>query len=141
MSAGTLEHSSLERQEVAAAGLRGARRRRRARRTGVLAVLLALALSLSGAALVVGDFPLSPGQVLGALLGADDPSARFVVVELRAPRLLLGVLVGDRRDPQHRGRAARRPGSGAVVGAVTARCQQQQARGAAQQGATGVVHR
>ena len=94
MSAGTLEHSSLERQEVAAAGLRGARRRRRARRTGVLAVLLALALSLSGAALVVGDFPLSPGQVLGALLGADDPSARFVVVELRAPRLLLGVLVG-----------------------------------------------
>lgn len=89
MSAGT-----LERHQAAAAGLREVRRRRRTRRAGVLAVLLGLAVALSLGALVAGDYPLSPGQVLGALVGADDPAARFIVVELRLPRLLLGVLVG-----------------------------------------------
>ncbi|CAI9418779.1 FecCD family ABC transporter permease [Nocardioides sp. T2.26MG-1] len=79
---------------VAASGLRRARRRRRARRTAVLVVLAGLATVLSVAALMMGEFRLSAGQVLGALAGSDDPSAHFVVVELRLPRLLLGVLVG-----------------------------------------------
>ncbi|MEN8705668.1 MAG: iron chelate uptake ABC transporter family permease subunit [Nocardioides marinisabuli] len=83
-----------ERTAVATAGLRAVRRRRRARRAGVLVVLAALVLASSLAALVLGDFPLSVGQVLGALVGAEDPSARFIVVELRLPRLLLGLLVG-----------------------------------------------
>lgn len=79
---------------VAASGLRRARRRRRARRMAVLVVLAGLVTVLSVAALMMGEFRLSVGQVLGALAGSDDPSAHFVVVELRLPRLLLGVLVG-----------------------------------------------
>lgn len=79
---------------TAAAGLRRSRRRRHARRTSVLVVLTAVAVALATSALTLGEFRLSVGQVVGALVGADDPSAHFIVVELRLPRLLLGVLVG-----------------------------------------------
>ena len=79
---------------LAGEGLRRSRRQRRVRRTAVLTLLGALAVVLAGSALMLGEFRLSLGQVLGALAGADDPSAHFVVVELRLPRLLLGVLVG-----------------------------------------------
>ncbi len=41
-----------------------------------------------------GDFPLSPGQVIVALLGGGDETSRFVVWNLRLPRLLGAVLVG-----------------------------------------------
>ncbi|WP_300401131.1 iron chelate uptake ABC transporter family permease subunit [Nocardioides sp.] len=82
------------RHEAAATGLRRSRRRRRARRASVLTVLVVLAGALSVSALMMGQFPLTAGQVLGALMGADEGSARFIVVELRLPRLLLGILVG-----------------------------------------------
>ncbi|HEY0949137.1 FecCD family ABC transporter permease [Nocardioides sp.] len=80
--------------ESAAEGLRRSRRQRRARRTAVLALLAGLVVVLAGSALMLGEFRLSLGRVLGALAGADDPSAHFIVVELRLPRLLLGMLVG-----------------------------------------------
>ncbi|MEQ4546334.1 FecCD family ABC transporter permease [Nocardioides kribbensis] len=81
--------------EVARRGLVAGRRRRRRRRAVVTVALAAVALTLSALALMLGDFRLSVGQVVGALVGSDDDlAARFVVVDLRAPRLVLGVLVG-----------------------------------------------
>ncbi len=61
------------------------------------------AVTLVGAGLVVlvaaanigrGDFPLGPAEVLAALLGGGDAAERFVVLELRLPRTLTGILVG-----------------------------------------------
>jgi iron complex transport system permease protein len=41
-----------------------------------------------------GDYPISPVDVLVALVGGGDETSRFVVWELRLPRLLSAVLVG-----------------------------------------------
>jgi iron complex transport system permease protein len=41
-----------------------------------------------------GDYPISVPQVLGTLVGAGDETARFIVLELRAPRIAVAVLVG-----------------------------------------------
>lgn len=65
------------------------------RRAGVAAALLALVLA---AAVVLGvrygTVPLSTAQVVGALRGRGDPVLRDIVLGLRLPRVLLGVLVG-----------------------------------------------
>ncbi|SDY96740.1 iron complex transport system permease protein [Amycolatopsis xylanica] len=53
----------------------------------VLAVLAISVLSLAS-----GDYPLSLGEVFGALTGTGD--AQFIVTEFRLPRLLAGLLVG-----------------------------------------------
>ncbi len=62
-----------------------------------------VAVTLVGAGLVVlvaalnvgrGDFPIGPADVLAVLLGGGDAAARFVVLELRLPRTLTGILVG-----------------------------------------------
>lgn len=70
-------------------------RRRRLRVLLVALVLLGainLAVSL---ALLLGDYPLSPAQALAALYGvSDDRLATFFVQQLRAPRVLLTLLVG-----------------------------------------------
>lgn len=63
------------------------------RRTAVHAGLVAAVLAVGCLALMLGDYRLTVGQVLGALAGDPGP-AHFVVVELRAPRWVLGVLVG-----------------------------------------------
>ena len=56
----------------------------------VLAVLvLAAAVSLGR-----GDYPISVPEVLRALVGLGDDTQRFIVLELRAPRIAVGVLVG-----------------------------------------------
>jgi iron complex transport system permease protein len=55
----------------------------------VLALLLASAVSLGR-----GDFPISVPDVLGALVGAGDDTQRLIVLELRAPRIVVAVLVG-----------------------------------------------
>lgn len=65
--------------------------------TGSVVVLgLALAGILAVLAIGVGsgDFPLSPAEVLAALLGQGDERSQFVVWTLRLPRLLSAVLVG-----------------------------------------------
>jgi ABC-type enterobactin transport system permease subunit len=41
-----------------------------------------------------GDYPIGIGDVLRTLAGAGEQSQRFVVLDLRAPRTLVGVLVG-----------------------------------------------
>lgn len=62
-----------------------------------------VAVTLIGAGLVVlvaavniglGDFPISITEVLAVLLGGGDGSQRFIVLELRLPRTLTGILVG-----------------------------------------------
>jgi iron complex transport system permease protein len=59
---------------------------------GVLLALAVAGVALLG--LLTGDVPLSVPQVVAALAGRGDPGAAFVVVELRAPRVLTGLLVG-----------------------------------------------
>ena len=51
-----------------------------------LAVLVALDLAL-------GDFDVPVGDVVRTLLGGGDPGQRFIVMELRLPRALTGLLV------------------------------------------------
>ncbi|WP_079132080.1 FecCD family ABC transporter permease [Streptomyces nanshensis] len=63
------------------------------------ALLVSVLLAVAGAAAAVtaigfGEFPLSPAEVVRTLLGSGPPGARFVVVDLRLPRVLDGLLVG-----------------------------------------------
>ena len=41
-----------------------------------------------------GEFPISVGDVLGSLVGGGDRAQRFIVLQLRLPRTLTGLLVG-----------------------------------------------
>ncbi|SFK31922.1 FecCD family ABC transporter permease [Amycolatopsis sacchari] len=70
-------------------------RRRLARRTVVMCAGLAVALAaVFVLSLSIGDYPLSPSQVVGALTGNGTVATHYVVVRLRLPRALLAVLVG-----------------------------------------------
>lgn len=69
-------------------------RRRRVRPAAVLAVVLLGALAVGVVALTVGDFPLSVPRVLAVLVGRGDGATRLIVLELRAPRVLVGLLAG-----------------------------------------------
>ncbi len=60
----------------------------------VPAVALVVVVLLAAASLGRGDYPIGVGDVLRTLVGAGAEGQRFVVVELRAPRTLVGVLVG-----------------------------------------------
>jgi iron complex transport system permease protein len=61
----------------------------------VVPLLVVLALVLTAAvSLGRGDFPISVPDVLRALVGAGDDTQRFIVLELRAPRIVVAVLVG-----------------------------------------------
>jgi iron complex transport system permease protein len=69
--------------------------RRRARReVVVVAALTCVLLAVAVTSLGLGDFGLSPGEVVGALVGSGDGGATFVVRELRLPRLVTAVLAG-----------------------------------------------
>jgi iron complex transport system permease protein len=57
----------------------------------VLAVVVLLLLALNVGR---GDFPISVPDVLRALVGGGTPADRFIVLQLRLPRSLTGVLVG-----------------------------------------------
>jgi iron complex transport system permease protein len=60
----------------------------------VAAVLLVVAFALLVVEVGTGDFPIPPGDVARALVGAGDPGVEFIVRELRLPRALCAVLVG-----------------------------------------------
>jgi iron complex transport system permease protein len=60
----------------------------------VVAVALVLLAALLVVDIMIGDFPLTAAQVVDALLGGGTRRDRFVVVELRMPRALTGLLVG-----------------------------------------------
>ncbi|PZF66744.1 iron ABC transporter permease [Curtobacterium sp. MCPF17_047] len=69
---------------------RGTLRRELVVLVGAVAALVVLVLVGLG----VGDIPLSPAQVLGALVGHGDTISDFVLGQLRGPRVLAAVLVG-----------------------------------------------
>ena len=57
-------------------------------------VALVVVVLLAAVSLGRGDYPLGVADVLHTLVGAGEASQRFIVLELRAPRTLVGVLVG-----------------------------------------------
>ena len=59
---------------------------------GVLLVAATLAISVWS--IMVGDFPLSVGQVLRSLFGDGGDDAEFIVQTLRLPRAITAMLVG-----------------------------------------------
>jgi iron complex transport system permease protein len=74
--------------------VRVARLGRRRRVVTVCAALLAVAAVTFMAALAVGDFPLSVGDVFASLTGRGTRASDFIVYDLRLPRVLTGLLVG-----------------------------------------------
>jgi iron complex transport system permease protein len=82
----------------------GARRRavrlrwwsgRVSRRTTVLTVVAAaLVLALAVSAMMLGDYPLSPTEVLVTVAGGGSDQEAFIVRTLRLPRVLVGAGVG-----------------------------------------------
>ncbi|WP_082479479.1 iron chelate uptake ABC transporter family permease subunit [Agreia sp. Leaf283] len=60
----------------------------------VASVLVVLLVAFAVLALMLGDRIISPGDVLATLLGGGSGGDRFVVLGLRVPRLVLGVMVG-----------------------------------------------
>lgn len=68
----------------------------RVRRRHALVPLAAAAVLvlLSALSLGRGDFPIGIGDVLRTLAGLGDPSQSLVLLELRAPRIVVGALVG-----------------------------------------------
>jgi iron complex transport system permease protein len=60
----------------------------------VPAVLLVAAAGLAVIAAGVGDFALTPAEVVTVLAGGGEDLARVVVLELRLPRILAALLVG-----------------------------------------------
>jgi iron complex transport system permease protein len=56
---------------------------------GLVVLLLGMALNIGR-----GDFPISLGEVLSVLAGGGDQGQRFIVLDLRLPRSLTGLLVG-----------------------------------------------
>jgi iron complex transport system permease protein len=63
-------------------------------RTGGTLLLVALALVTVAAGVRFGTVTLSNEIFLSILQGGGSPSERFIVLDLRLPRVLLGVLVG-----------------------------------------------
>ncbi|GAB2928959.1 FecCD family ABC transporter permease [Streptomyces mayteni] len=57
---------------------------------GLSLLTLAVGVLLVG----TGDYPLKPAEVLRTLAGGGTPAQDLVVLELRLPRLLVGLLVG-----------------------------------------------
>ena len=66
--------------------------RPRALAVGLGSALLAGALGV--VAIGGGDFPMTPAQVVAALTGGGTPAERFIVTELRLPRVVTALLVG-----------------------------------------------
>ncbi|MFF0967767.1 FecCD family ABC transporter permease [Streptomyces sp. NPDC003703] len=60
----------------------------------VTLVLAAAAFLVFCLSIAVGDFPLSLGQVIATLFGRGEQVDRFVIMDLRMPRALAGLVVG-----------------------------------------------
>lgn len=65
-----------------------------ARTVVVCASLGVLALAVAVFSLGAGDYPLSPGQVVQALLGGGEAFSRTIVIDWRLPRALLALVFG-----------------------------------------------
>lgn len=61
----------------------------------VYALLLCCAIAVGIAGILIGDYPISLGQVLASFGGsAQDPLAQYFVVDVRLPRAVCALLVG-----------------------------------------------
>ncbi|WSM79032.1 iron chelate uptake ABC transporter family permease subunit [Streptomyces cellulosae] len=60
----------------------------------VVLLLMLLALGASVLLIGTGDFPMSASDVLTTLVGQGNEGQKFIVTELRLPRVLVGLLVG-----------------------------------------------
>lgn len=78
----------------AVAVVRALRTRGIRRATLVAASVVALGVAVALLALCAGRPVIAPGDALAALVGAGDATERFIVVELRLPRVIAAVLVG-----------------------------------------------
>lgn len=74
------------------------RRSRKRRELLVGSAIAVVALIVFTLALTLGDFPVSPSQLIGSLLspitGSANPGIDFIVLELRLPRAIAALLVG-----------------------------------------------
>lgn len=61
---------------------------------GLVGVAAAIAAALGAWSLMLGSYPLSLGEVWGALTGREAGAASFIVLDLRLPRALAALLVG-----------------------------------------------
>ncbi|GAA1641558.1 FecCD family ABC transporter permease [Actinoplanes couchii] len=57
-------------------------------------ILILLAMSVGMVNLASGDIPLPFADVLRTLIGQGDPGAEFIVLDLRLPRVAVGLLAG-----------------------------------------------
>jgi iron complex transport system permease protein len=58
------------------------------------AVLALVTLALAVVAIGLGDYPVSPGEVVDTLLGGGTQATSFIIETLRLPRVVCAVLVG-----------------------------------------------
>ncbi|MEA2268496.1 MAG: iron-siderophore transport system permease protein [Solirubrobacteraceae bacterium] len=68
--------------------------RLRLRPIGAAGCLALAVMALTIVEIGTGDFPLSMGQVVATLAGGGDEGARFIVTELRLPRVACALLAG-----------------------------------------------
>ena len=61
---------------------------------GRVALLFAALVAVTVAALALGPVSIDPGELWRVLAGGADPVARAIVLDVRAPRVALAVLVG-----------------------------------------------
>ena len=57
-------------------------------------VALVVLVLVSAVSLGRGDFPIGIGDVLRTLAGLGEKAQEFIVLQLRAPRIVVGLLVG-----------------------------------------------
>ena len=60
----------------------------------LLPILAVLTLVAALGSLTLGAVPLSPARILAVLAGGGDEVARAILIDLRLPRMLLGLIVG-----------------------------------------------
>ena len=64
------------------------------RHPALLPLLAALVVVAAIASLAFGAVPLSPARIVAAAMGQGDRIAETIIVELRLPRMIIGLLVG-----------------------------------------------
>ena len=64
------------------------------RQVAVPLVALVVLVLVSAVSLGRGDFPIGVGDVLRTLAGLGEKAQEFIVLQLRAPRIVVGLLVG-----------------------------------------------
>lgn len=70
------------------------RTRTRARRAVVLGAALVVVLVVVTISLTIGDYAIAPVDVWRTLLGGGDRAQSYVIFQVRAPRLVMALLVG-----------------------------------------------